>query len=219
MKTILFMPTATIDERVKQLEKTCYTKGEENYSRTLTESEIEREKGYYVENGARLKDVEAEAKASAESFNAKKTAIKKEMDEQLERVQTRSRKVYDTLYGVVDNENKTMQFFDKYGELISSRKLTPDEYHGKLFDNDGDAATAQETKQLDYAKPSFYDGDANYEDVKDAEFEEAEKEQENAPAEEPKDEKPTQKPKSPRKTNKKKTSDKDTEEDGKVAKN
>ena len=141
------------------------------------------------------------------------------MDEQLERVQTRSRKVYDTLYGVVDNENKTMQFFDKYGELISSRKLTPDEYHGKLFDNDGDAATAQETKQLDYAKPSFYDGDANYEDVKDAEFEEAEKEQENAPAEEPKDEKPTQKPKSPRKTTKKKTSDKDTEEDGKGAKN
>ena len=32
MKTILFMPTATIEERVKQLEKTCYTKGEENYS-------------------------------------------------------------------------------------------------------------------------------------------------------------------------------------------
>ena len=219
MKTILFMPTATIEERVKQLEKTCYTKGEENYSRTLTESEIEREKGYYVENGGRLKDVEAEAKASAESFKEKKTAIKKEMDEQLERVQTRSRKVYDTLYGVVDNENKTMQFFDKYGELISSRKLTPDEYHGKLFDNDGDAATAQETKQLDYAKPSFYDGDANYEDVKDAEFEEAEKEQKNAPAEEPKDEKPTQKPKSPRKTTKKKTSDKDTEEDGKGAKN
>ena len=183
MKTILFMPTATIDERVKQLEKTCYTKGEENYSRTLTESEIEREKGYYVENGARLKDVEAEAKASAESFNAKKTAIKKEMDEQLERVQTRSRKVYDTLYGVVDNENGTMQFFDKYGELISTRKLTPDEYHGKLFDNDGDAATAQEPKQLPYAKPSFYDGDANYEDIQDAEFEETKKEQGNAPAE------------------------------------
>ena len=201
MKTILFMPTATIDERVKQLEKTCYTKGEENYSRTLTESEIEREKGYYVENGGRLKDVEAEAKASAESFNAKKTAIKKEMDEQLERVQTRSRKVYDTLYGVVDNENGTMQFFDKYGELISTRKLTPDEYHGKLFDNDGDAATAQEPKQLPYAKPSFYDGDANYEDVKDTEFEEAEKEQENAPAEnEAETPQKTKKPRKPKQT-------------------
>ena len=59
------MPTATIDERVNQLKKTCYTKGEENYSRTLTENEIEREKGYYVENGARLKDVEAEIKKSS----------------------------------------------------------------------------------------------------------------------------------------------------------
>ena len=49
----------------------------------MTDSEIEREKTNYVDNGIRLKDVEVEAKSSADSFNAKKTAIKKEMDEQL----------------------------------------------------------------------------------------------------------------------------------------
>ena len=98
MKAIAFLPNATIDERVEQLKKICHSESEETYNRTLTDSEIEREKTNYVDNGIRLKDVEVEAKASADSFNAKKTAIKKEMDEQLERVQNRSRKVYDTLY-------------------------------------------------------------------------------------------------------------------------
>ena len=106
------------------------TISKETYNRTLTDSEIEREKTNYVDNGIRLKDVEVEAKASADSFNAKKTAIKKEMDEQLERVQNRSRKVYDTLYGVANPENGQMEFYDKFGELISSRGLTPDEFNG-----------------------------------------------------------------------------------------
>ena len=64
MKAIAFMPNATIDERVAQLKKICHSESEETYNRTLTDSEIEREKTNYVDNGIRLKDVEVEAKAS-----------------------------------------------------------------------------------------------------------------------------------------------------------
>ena len=166
MKTILFMPTATIDERVAQLKKICHSESEETYNRTLTDSEIEREKTNYVDNGIRLKDVEVEAKASADSFNAKKTAIKKEMDEQLERVQNRSRKVYDTLYGVANPENGQMEFYDKFGELISSRGLTPDEFNGKLFDNEGEASAGAEPLGIGFEKPKRDIEDAEYEEVK-----------------------------------------------------
>ena len=153
MKAIAFLPNATIDERVGQLKKICHSESEETYNRTLTDSEIEREKTNYVDNGIRLKDVEVEAKASADSFNAKKTAIKKEMDEQLERVQNRSRKVYDTLYGVANPENGQMEFYDKFGELISSRGLTPDEFNGKLFDNEGEASAGAEPLGIGFEKP------------------------------------------------------------------
>lgn len=166
MKAIAFMPNATIDERVAQLKKICHSESEETYNRTLTDSEIEREKTNYVDNGIRLKDVEVEAKSSADSFNAKKTAIKKEMDEQLERVQNRSRKVYDTLYGVANPENGQMEFYDKFGELISSRGLTPDEFNGKLFDNEGEASAGAEPLGIGFEKPKPYIEDAEYEEVK-----------------------------------------------------
>ena len=166
MKAIAFMPNATIDERVAQLKKICHSESEETYNRTLTDSEIEREKTNYVDNGVRLKDVEVEAKASADSFKAKKTAIKKEMDEQLERVQNRSRKVYDTLYGVANPENGQMEFYDKFGELISSRGLTPDEFNGKLFDNEGEASAGAEPLGIGFEKPKPDIEDAEYEEVK-----------------------------------------------------
>ena len=166
MKAIAFMPNATIDERVAQLKKICHSESEETYNRTLTDSEIEREKTNYVDNGIRLKDVEVEAKASADSFNAKKTAIKKEMDEQLKRVQNRSRKVYDTLYGVANPENGQMEFYDKFGELISSRGLTPDEFNGKLFDNEGEASAGAEPLGIGFEKPKPDIEDAEYEEVK-----------------------------------------------------
>ena len=166
MKAIAFLPNATIDERVAQLKKICHSESEETYNRTLTDSEIEREKTNYVDNGIRLKDVEVEAKASADSFNAKKTAIKKEMDEQLERVQNRSRKVYDTLYGVANPENGQMEFYDKFGELISSRGLTPDEFNGKLFDNEGEASAGAEPMGIGFEKPKPDIEDAEYEEVK-----------------------------------------------------
>ena len=166
MKAIAFLPNATIDERVAQLKKICHSESEETYNRTLTDSEIEREKTNYVDNGIRLKDVEVEAKASADSFNAKKTAIKKEMDEQLERVQNRSRKVYDTLYGVANPENGQMEFYDKFGELISSRGLTPDEFNGKLFDNEGEASAGAEPLGIGFEKPKPDIMDVEYEEVK-----------------------------------------------------
>ena len=166
MKAIAFLPNATIDERVAQLKKICHSESEETYNRTLTDSEIERKKTNYVDNGIRLKDVEVEAKASADSFNAKKTAIKKEMDEQLERVQNRSRKVYDTLYGVANPENGQMEFYDKFGELISSRGLTPDEFNGKLFDNEGEASAGAEPLGIGFEKPKPDIEDAEYEEVK-----------------------------------------------------
>ena len=166
MKAIAFLPNATNDERVAQLKKICHSESEETYNRTLTDSEIEREKTNYVDNGIRLKDVEVEAKASADSFNAKKTAIKKEMDEQLERVQNRSRKVYDTLYGVANPENGQMEFYDKFGELISSRGLTPDEFNGKLFNNEGEASAGAEPLGIGFEKPKPDIEDAEYEEVK-----------------------------------------------------
>ena len=57
LKAIAFLPNATIDERVAQLKKICHSESEETYNRTLTDSEIEREKTVQMEYNHRTNEI------------------------------------------------------------------------------------------------------------------------------------------------------------------
>lgn len=165
MKTIFFKPNLTPDERVEELNKICYNKGDDTFQRSLTESEIAVEKDVFIKltvDEQRLKD---EAKTSAQDYAKRINVIVEEKNEALERINTRQREVYDKLYWVVDAANGNMNFFDRYGELIKSRKLTPDETNGVLFNNDGQP---NEAKEIEYIpiEPEYTS------DVQDADFEE-----------------------------------------------
>ena len=81
-----------------------------------------------------------------------------------------------TLYGVANPENGQMEFYDKFGELISSRGLTPDEFNGKLFDNEGEASAGAEPLGIGFEKPKPDIEDAEYEEVKNETQEESETE-------------------------------------------
>ena len=49
MKTIIFMPHATPDERIEALNKICYNRGDDTFMRSLTESEIAVEKDNFID--------------------------------------------------------------------------------------------------------------------------------------------------------------------------
>ena len=170
MKTIFFKPNLTPDERVEELNKICYNKGDDTFQRSLTESEIAVEKDQFIKltiDEQRLKD---EAKASAQDFAKRINVISEEKNEALERINTRQREVYDKLYWVVDAANGNMNFFDRYGELIKSRKLTPDETNGVLFNNDGQPNEAKEIEYIPIEPEYTADvQDADFEEVQDIE--------------------------------------------------
>lgn len=219
MKAVHFRPDLNVNQREQELKKLCITEKEENFFRTLTDSDVDKEKHLYAEKGGELKEKKAEAKASAESFKTAVQAIEKDMDERLERIQTRKRKVYDKLYGLANYGTGLMEYYDRFGELIDSRKLTPDEATGHLFNNNGGAAThtQEEAKQLGYDAGDLEDGqknsdiqDAEFEEVQDAEVAPASDTENIAPAEEEQqnDEKT---PKAPRKPRKKKDEGTNTE--------
>ena len=69
-----------------------------------------------------------------------------------------------------------MEFYDKFGELISSRGLTPDEFNGKLFDNDGEASAGAEPLGIGFEKLKPDIMDVEYEEVKNETQEESETE-------------------------------------------
>ena len=225
MKAVHFRADLHVKQREQELKKLCITEKEENFFRTLTDSDVDKEKHLYAEKGGELKEKKAEAKASAESFKTATVAIEKDMDERLERIQTRKRKVYDKLYGLANYSVGLMEYYDRFGELIDSRKLTPDETTGQLFNNEGGATPVDNNpKQLGYEAGGLADGQAAHEDIQDAEFEDVTATQEAPAAEEPadadnvapaadepaQDEKPA---KAPRKTRKKKDEGDTTEKE------
>lgn len=176
MKPVHFRADLNVKEREQELKKLCITEKEESFFRTLTDSDVDKEKHLYAEKGGELKEKKAEAKASADTFKTSMQAIEKDMDERLERIQTRKRKVYDKLYGLPNYQSGLMEFYDRFGEMIDSRKLTPDETTGHLFNNEGGATSTNEAKQLGYEAGGLADGQAAHEDIQDAEYEEVQDE-------------------------------------------
>jgi len=168
MKTVHFYPDLDITSRIEQLRKVCTTQVTKEYQRTLTESEIERDRFDYVSQAQTLANTKANAKASAESFKAEITGIETIMTEKLARIDSGKRKVNDALYGVPNYNNGQMEFFDRYGEMIESRRLTPDETTGQFFNNEGEAtpeAGVNDVIGIEYVPPTDIE-EAEYEEVK-----------------------------------------------------
>lgn len=168
------MPHATPDERIEELNKICYNRGDDTFMRTLTESEIAVEKDRFVDLFKEEQVLIEEAKESAAAFSKKIKAASDERKEVFELINTRQREVRDKLYWVIDAKNGNMNFFDRYGELIKSRKLTPDETNGILFNNDGTNANTQEVKELPMMveQPDHVSDVEGVVDIQDADFEE-----------------------------------------------
>lgn len=177
MKTIIFAPNLTPDERVKELQKICYNRGDDTFMRSLTESEISVEKDQFIKLTIEEQKLKDEAKESAQSYQRKINLVSESKKESLDRINTRQREVYDKLYWVVDAANGKMNFFDRYGELIKSRNLTPDETNGVLFNNDGQPSenTPKELPLFSDDEPTHVSDvldieDADFEDVKEDEI-------------------------------------------------
>lgn len=159
-------PEMNPDQRRVFLETNCYVKESKEYNRDLSEEEIETERHFYAENGLALENIENEFKTVKDEFARKIKEQETLMSERLTRIRTRQIKIYGTLYGVRNLETQKMEYYDVYGDMISSRPLTPDEQDGHLFNNDGQPS--EEIKAVEF-KPENTD---KYADVQDADFEE-----------------------------------------------
>lgn len=173
-----FMPGATPDERVAELSKICYNKGADTFQRTLTQSEIDVEKDYYFKYLNEENTLKEELKNTVDEYQKKIKAASKEKEDCFETVKTGQREVRDTLYWVIDEENGRMHFYDRYGELIKSRALTPEETNRRLFSNEeipaieenenipGDVKVGEDVKDIADVE------NEDDENIKDADFEE-----------------------------------------------
>lgn len=170
MKTIVFRPDLSTDERVKELKKVCKTKTVKAFKRSLTESDIEKELRVYADLGIKLQEAELEKSEIVKTHNEGIKAIEAEMDVSLDVIKNGKKEVSDDLYLVPNYDSGQMETFDRFGELIETRRLTPDEHTGHLFNNDGSETESNEPENIG-PKEIGFDGDTKS-DIQDADFEE-----------------------------------------------
>ena len=170
MKTISFMPELSTDEREKELKKICKSKRTDKFKRSLTDADIEKELRNYADLGIKLEEKENEKSEVMKTHNEAIKAVEAEMHTSLEVIKNGKKEVLDTLYMVPNYETGQMESFDRFGELIETRRLTPDEHTGHLFNNDGSETESNEPENIS-PKEIGFDGDTKS-DIQDADFEE-----------------------------------------------
>ena len=170
MKIISFMPELSAEQREKELKKICKTKRQDKFKRSLTDADIEKELRNYADLGIKLEEKENEKSEVMKTHNEAIKAVEAEMHTSLEVIKNGKKEVLDTLYMVPNYETGQMESFDRFGELIETRRLTPDEHTGHLFNNDGSETESNEPENIS-PKEIGFDGDTKS-DIQDADFEE-----------------------------------------------
>lgn len=126
-------PDLGIKEREEQLQNECAKKEMRNYSHSLQQSEIDGETREYAQDGMELNQLKEQIKNIKDDYAAKIKAVEDRMIERLEKIKFGKKTLSGYLYGVADHTTKRMMYYDKFGELIESRDLLPDEMQGRLF--------------------------------------------------------------------------------------
>lgn len=193
----------SMEDRVTMLKNQAAKVQVDTYNRSLSANEVDAEKDRYSRDAIELERQQDEMKRQIDHMKSGMEAVKTLMKERLTRIKTGQMEVRGTLYGVADQNNGRMNFYDQYGELINSRDLTPDERQGRLFLGD----TPAEGGSSEPKKPKNPDDDGimdvDYEEVADDKtldeaIDEMYKEDEagnvDIPQQEPEEDKPKKKP-------------------------
>lgn len=159
----ILYPDMTVQEREKALQRLAVKTKNETYQRSLQQEEIDNEKDRYATKAIDKDNLQKEAKNVADDYKGKIANLDKMMDEALERIKTGKYECTGALYGIANYSESRMMFYDKYGELIKSRALLPDEYQGaiKFIGEEGLPQSENET-------PVTLDGNPNNEHIETA---------------------------------------------------
>lgn len=122
----------TQEEVEDNLESICYEVVEEEYTKNLTESELNDRKTLLAEVSIKIAALEAEKKELMDEIKLKMKLPKKEKEDVLDVIKFRSERRYGKLYKIDDQESGIMYFFEASGQLVNARPLTPSEKQTKI---------------------------------------------------------------------------------------
>jgi hypothetical protein len=129
----IFMPQASIEERLIMLKNNADKIEETTYDRELTLEELDAKREAFVDNSIKVSQLEDDLDGIKKSFKSQIDPIKLLNKTLQHEVKTKKSTVKGVLFHMAHHDEGMMEFYDENGELISTRRLRPEEKQARLF--------------------------------------------------------------------------------------
>lgn len=129
----IFMPEVSQETRLQLLQQNADHIEETTYFKPLTPDELDLRRELLTDNAIKLSEYEDEKKEIMNDFKTKMDPLAKQNKKLLTEVKTRQAEISGVLYLMANHDDGMMETYDANGELVSSRRLRPEEKQKNIF--------------------------------------------------------------------------------------
>ena len=122
-----------IEEREQFLRDNCDAVEEVTYSQTFTSEELAKQRETLTEVSIKIADIEEEKKQVMDGYKEQLKPLQQEKAEAISNLKSKSHVVTEECYKFYDEETGMVGFYNKEGNLVSSRPAFPNERQKTVF--------------------------------------------------------------------------------------
>lgn len=117
-----------LNQRAEHLEANAEKVEEMTYHKALNEAELEKERLRFSQLAIEISSKQDRHKLVVEEFKGEISPLQKDYKKTLQMIKTKQREVTENVYHLADHAEGMMCTYNNRGELIGSRRLTPEEH-------------------------------------------------------------------------------------------
>ena len=122
-----------IEAREEFLRNTCDGTEEVSYSRVFSPEELAKQRELLTDASIRLADIEEEKKQAMADFKEQAKPYAEQRAKAIQNLRTKAETVTEVCYKYFDEETNMVGFYNREGNLVSSRPAFPDEMQKTMF--------------------------------------------------------------------------------------
>jgi hypothetical protein len=123
----IFMPEVSAEERLNILKNNADKIEQTTYEKELTQEELDAKREEFVDNSIAVSKLEDELAEKKKEYKNKIEPLKLINRGLQHEVKTKKKEVKGQLFHMANHTDSMMETYDETGEMVSSRRLRPDE--------------------------------------------------------------------------------------------
>ena len=122
-----------IEERKQFLEDNCDAVEKVTYSRQFSPEELALQREMLTDSSIKIADIEEEKKQVMDGYKEQLKPLQQEKAEAIGNLKSKSQVVTEECYKFLDEESGMIGFYNREGNLVSSRPAFPNEMQRTMF--------------------------------------------------------------------------------------